>query len=92
MEQHERREGAGLGPGGLAETAWKDIRLPGCYLLIASGQLARVPPEGIGPAGSPLISLSSRGDCRVARVSNNPAEPLAVLRAIASKRGYRVDF
>ena len=73
----------------LHEMEWDDISEPGCYLMIASGLLARVHPEDLSsdrPAG-----LKGTGT-RVVMLSDNPRLPLGSLRTIAIQGNYRVGF
>ena len=74
---------------GLHELEWDDIREPGCYLMIASGLLARIYPEDLfGDRGAGL-----RGNgTRVVMLSENPRLPVGSLRNIAEQRSYRVCF
>ncbi len=76
----------------LAEMEWNSIDEPGCYLLMESGDLVRIPQEGLAPGHSPLVTLTSAKETRVARLSENPAEPISVLRAIAADNDYFVNF
>ncbi len=76
----------------LAEMGWNDIDFPGCYLLIDSGELVRIPEEALAPGHSPLVTITSSRDTRVARLSENPSEPISVLRATAADNDYFVNF
>jgi hypothetical protein len=76
----------------LVEMGWNAIDEPGCYLLIETGDLARIPQEALAPGHSPLVILTSQKEARVARLSENPAEPISVLRAIAANNDYHVAF
>ena len=72
--------------------SWNQIEGTGCYLLLESGELVRVPKEGLASGHSPLISITSAREVRVAKLSDNPAEPISVLRAIAADNDYFVNF
>ncbi len=76
----------------LSEMDWNQIDEPGCYLFVDTGQLARIPQEALAPGHSPLLTITSSKAARVARVSENPAEPISVLRAIAADNDYFVNF
>jgi hypothetical protein len=76
----------------LAEMDWNSIDKPGSYLNVATGDLCRVPAEALAPGHSPLITLTSIGETRLARLSENPATPVSVLRAIAADNDYFVNF
>ena len=75
----------------LEEMAWNQILEPGCYLMIESGELARGFPEALSPGHAPIIITSVKGS-RVAKLSDNPAEPISLLRIAAADRSYTVDF
>ncbi len=76
----------------LAEMGWNDIDTPGCYLLVESGELVRIPQEALAPGHSPLVTITSTKDMRVARISENPAEAISTLRSIAADNDYYVNF
>jgi len=76
----------------LSEMDWSQIEDVGSYLMIDTGELARIPKEGLALGHSPLISLKSVQTVRVAKLSDNPAEPISVLRAIAADNDYFVNF
>jgi hypothetical protein len=76
----------------LSEMGWNQIQDVGCYLLVQSGELVRIPKEGLAGGHSPLISFTSADEVRVAKLSANPAEPISVLRAIAADNDYFVNF
>lgn len=76
----------------LAEMAWNEIDGPGSYVLVASGDLVRVPTEALAPGHSPLMSITSHGETRVAKLSDNPSVPITVLRTIAADNDYFVNF
>jgi hypothetical protein len=76
----------------LQEMSWNDIQRPGCYLILGSGDLVRVPQDALAPGHSPLITITSSGETRVAKLSDNPAEPISVLRSFAADNDYFVNF
>jgi hypothetical protein len=76
----------------LAEMNWNAIDDPGCYLLVETGELVRIPQEAVAPGHSPLVTITSIRETRVAQLSENPAEPISVLRAIAADNDYFVNF
>ena len=76
----------------LQEMSWNQIQQPGAYLIIGSGDLVRVPQDALAPGHSPLITITSTGETRVAKLSDNPAEPISVLRAFAADNDYFVNF
>ena len=76
----------------LHEMAWNEIADPGCYLVLGSGNLIRVPQEAVPSGHSPLITVTSIGETRVAKLSEDPAEPVIFLRTIAEHYDYQVNF
>jgi len=72
--------------------SWNEIERPGSYLILGSGDLVRVPPDALAPGHSPLITITSSGETRVAKLSENPAEPISVLRSFAADNDYFVNF
>jgi len=77
---------------GLAEMLWDEIDRPGCYLMLGVGILVRMPRAALSPGNLPLVSLVSRSGPIVARISDDPAESVDVLRAIAERHAYAIDF
>ena len=75
--------------GRLPELDWEEIAEPGCYLLIASGLLARIYPD---EARARRRGARSAAGARVAKLSDNPGDPLQGLRATARRHGYQVGF
>lgn len=76
----------------LQEMSWNEIQRPGSYLICGSGDLVRVPQDALAPGHSPLITITSTGETRVAKLSDNPAEPISVLRSFAADNDYYVNF
>jgi hypothetical protein len=76
----------------LQEMSWNQIQQPGSYLILGSGDLVRVPQDALAPGHSPLITITSTGETRVAKLSDNPAEPISVLRSFAADNDYFVNF
>ncbi len=76
----------------LQEMSWNEIDRPGCYVLIDSGDLLRVPQDALAAGHSPLISVTSVEETRVAKLTNNPADPISTLRTLAADNDYFVHF
>ena len=76
----------------LPEMSWGTISEPGCYVILDTGDLVRIPAEALAPGHSPLVTFTSVKGLRVAKLSENPAEPITVLRAIAADNDYFVNF
>jgi len=78
--------------GGLEECTWDQIQRPGCYIFADTGDLVRVPIEGLTASSTPVISVISRVPRKLARVSHNVTEAVHVLRSVALENGYKVNF
>ncbi len=76
----------------LQEMSWNEIDKPGCYVLVDSGDLLRIPQEALAAGHSPLICVTSVEETRVAKLTNNPADPISSLRTIAADNDYFVHF
>ena len=93
MTSHKGQSATGVSSTSrLSEMSWNQIEGSGCYLIVDSGELVRIPREGLANGHSPLISFTSSKDVRVAKLSDNPSEPISVLRAIAADNDYFVNF
>ncbi len=76
----------------LAEMAWSEIERPGSYLIIGTGDLVRMPPEALAAGHSPLITLTSYEEKRLAKLTDSPATPISKLRTIAADNDFFVNF
>jgi hypothetical protein len=74
------------------EMSRNEIDSPGCYVLIDSGDVLRIPQEALDAGHSPMISVSSVEETRVAKLTDNPADPIWALRTIAADNDYFVHF
>lgn len=76
------------------EFDWNEIEKPGSYLVKETGNLVRVPQEGLSPGHSPLISLTccEPDGTRVVKLSENPSAPISKLRRIAADSDHFVNF
>ncbi len=76
----------------LPEMAWNEIERPGSYLIVGTGDLVRIPPEALAAGHSPLISLTSYEEKRLAKLTDSPATPISKLRTIAADNDFFVNF
>jgi hypothetical protein len=65
---------------------------PGCYICNWSGHLLRVPPDGVAPGRSPLISIVSTQPLFVTKLSDNPFLPVTKARILAANCNAGVNF
>ncbi|HET7038244.1 MAG TPA: hypothetical protein VFH97_00025 [Gemmatimonadales bacterium] len=90
------RKGEAAAPGvrsqRLPECSFNEIETPGSYLLMETGSLVRVPAEALAPGHPPLVSITSQEPARVAKLSDNPATPISVLRTIAAHNDLYANF
>ncbi|MDP3764082.1 MAG: hypothetical protein Q8Q95_00470 [bacterium] len=70
---------------------FNEINQPGCYIT-PKGDLVRVVPEGIKAQHSPLITVESKDDTRVTKISDNAFEPIGKARLLAANADLAVNF
>ncbi len=85
------RRGLGPRPRGLV-LRWSDISREGCYLLLGSGGLVRIPSRRYAPAFAPAETRAATRALWAVQLSEDPAEMLSVLRARAARHGHPVCF
>ena len=56
----------------LPQVSWQDIREPGAYVEVGSGDLYRFPKESLQLGASPLVRKESAGASRLLKISDNP--------------------
>ncbi len=78
--------------GALKVLNFNEINEQGCYVLLDTGQLVRVPSEAITPGTSPLITIHQQGITRAALLSDNKAELVSTLRDIALNNAIKPNF
>ena len=78
--------------GGLRIMNFNEITEQGCYVLLDTGQLVRVPSEAITPGTSPLITIHQQGITRAAMLTDNDAEMVSTLRDIALNNDIQPKF
>ncbi len=52
----------------------------------------RMPPEALAAGHSPLITLTSYEEKRLAKLTDSPATPISKLRTIAADNDFFVNF
>ena len=78
--------------GALRIMNFNEITEQGCYILLDTGQLVRVPSEAITPGTSPLVTIHQQGITRAALLSDNEAELVSTLRDIATNNDIQPKF
>jgi hypothetical protein len=76
----------------LPEYPFNEIHSPGSYLMVETGDLIRVPPEALAPGHSPMVSITSVNESRVAKLTDNPATPISVCRTVAADNDLFANF
>ncbi len=71
---------------------FNEITNPGCYVLLDTGQLVRVPTQAIGPEPKPTITIHQQGITRAALLTDNDAEMVSILRDIALTNNIQPKF
>ena len=65
---------------------------PGAFVNVADGTLFRIPPDALAQGRSPLISITSRSEVIVARISNDPWIGVSKARQLAADFDLPVNF
>ncbi len=76
----------------LSELAWQDIREPGAYVEIGSGDLYRVPKEALVQDGMPVIEKQSAGASRLAQISKAPFITTFKARMLCAEHNVKPTF
>ncbi len=76
----------------LKVTSFNEINEAGCYVIVGSGDLLRVPREALATGRSPLMTIHSKGATRVAQLSTDDSELITTLRHIAADNDIKPNF
>ena len=68
------------------------ITEPGCFVTITDGTLFRIPPDGLAPGRSPVISITSKSEFLVTRISADPWIGVSKARQLAADLDVPVNF
>ena len=68
------------------------ITEPGCFVNVADGTLFRIPPDGLAPGRSPVISVTSKSEYRVTKISADPWIGVSKARQLAADMDLAVNF
>jgi len=77
---------------GLPEVTWEDIDQPGAYIELATGDLYRIPPEGLVSGRSPVISRLSLDAPMFVRLSGDPYVGTVRARRMAAEHNIAPNF
>jgi hypothetical protein len=76
----------------LSEVTWENINDPGTYVERGSGDLYRVPKEGLIPGASPSIVKESRGASVLLKISDDPFITTYKARLICAQNNVVPNF
>lgn len=76
----------------LPVVSWEEIREPGAYVEIGSGDLYRVTKEALVRGASPVIVKESKGRSLLMRVSENPFCTCMEARLAAARHNVEPNF
>jgi len=76
----------------LAQVSWEDVKEPGAYVEVGSGDLYRIPKEALIPGGSPVIRKESTGASRLVQLSQNPFITTLQARMVACQHNIEPNF
>lgn len=76
----------------LPQASWGDINEPGAYVEMGSGDLYRIPKEGLLQGSSPLIRKESSGASTLLQVSKNPFITTLEARMICCEHNVEPNF
>lgn len=78
--------------GVLKVVNFNEIKQQGCYVLLGTGQLVRVPLRAIESEPKPTITIHQKGITRAAMLSDNDTELVSTLREIALNNDIQPNF
>ncbi len=76
----------------LPEVSWQDLREPGAYVEVGSGDLYRFPKESLLQGASPLVRKESAGASRLVKISDNPYITTLEARMICAAHNIPPNF
>ena len=76
----------------LQHLAWDDISEPGAYVEVATGDLFRIPQEGLLKGASPLIKKESAAASSFVQVSRNPYVLALEARMLCAGHNIQPNF
>ena len=94
LQDVERRIQFGAEPrkGSIPEPL-EAVSSPGCYILIPTGQLLRIPEDALSPQfRSPRFEIVSKERSLVSKISNDPYTSLSKARMLAADMDLHVNF
>lgn len=72
--------------------AWENITEPGAYVEVSSGDLYRIPQEGLLKGASPLIRKESSTASTFVQISKNPFVLALEARMLCAEHNIQPNF
>ena len=76
----------------LLEVAWESVQQPGAYVERGSGDLYRIPKEGLVPGASPAIVKEYRGASVLVKLSDDPFLTTFKARLLCAQHNIEANF
>ena len=76
----------------LLEVTWEGVEHPGAYVERGSGDLYRIPKEGLIPGASPAIVKESRGASVLVKLSDDPFVTTFKARLLCAQHNIEANF
>ena len=77
---------------GFVEVSWKDVSEPGAYVERGTGDLYRIPIEGLIPGCSPAIRKESLSGSHLVQISKDPFITTLQARMLACEYNLKPNF
>ncbi len=74
------------------EVSWTDVAEPGAYVERGTGDLYRIPKEGLIPGSSPAIRKESLGVSHLVQISKDPFITTLQARMLACEYNLKPNF
>ena len=76
----------------LTEVNWSEIKDPGAYVELGSGDLFRIPEEALTIGASPIVIKESQGGSRLMKISNDPFITTLQARLSCAQHNIQPNF
>ena len=76
----------------LSQVPWQDIKDPGAYVEVGTGDMYRFPKEALSQGASPLVRKESAGASRLLKISDNPSITIFEARMICAEHNVPPNF
>jgi len=76
----------------LSQVPWQDVKAPGAYVEVGTGDLYRFPKGALSHGSSPLVRKESAGASRLLKISDNPSITTFEARMICAEHNVPPNF